>query len=488
MAFVPSIYQQAIFDKVRANFVSGPGFKATRKNYVVNAVAGSGKSTTIKQAINNCVPKGLPVLVVAFNSSVATAMRPQLPGRDVKTYHALGRAGIYAANRNTQTVDQSNDKNNMILKQFLDPYLYRGLYYTIGRYVSLAKNTLLDDLSNDSLELLGMEYNLDPGDDWERVYDAVRRVMYEAREMTDIIDFDDMVWFPHIHNWVQIPQYSLVAVDELQDTNLAQNILIRKAIAPDGMIIGVGDPAQSIYAFRGADTFAMSKFAQDFNAEELPLSISYRCPLAVVEYVNQHFSEICFEAAPNAIQGSVNEVKATQINLNAGDMVLCRLNAPLVPLAFRLIQSGKKAIIKGRDIGTNLQTIIRKMKADEIGDFMEKLRDYRDREVYRLNRAEKTIAAQSIDDKVECIIHIAENCQTVSEVSRRIETIFSDQTAPITLSSAHKAKGLEAENVFIVEPHLMPSNRAKTPTEIQQERNLWYVAATRSQNTLNFVR
>jgi len=489
MPFTPSPYQQAIFDRIEAAFVAGPGIQPLRKNYVINAVAGSGKSTTIKQGINNCVPRGVQTLVVAFNSPVAAAMRQQLPGRDVKTYHALGRAGIYAVNRDTQTVEQSNDKTFMILKTFLDRGQWGSYYYTIARMVSLAKNTLLDDLSNEALDALAFEYNVDPGDEWEMVYDAVRRVMVEAAEMTNIIDFDDMIWFPYIHSsWVRIPQYPFVAVDELQDTNWAQNVLIRKAVAPNGMIMGVGDPAQSIYAFRGADTSAMEKFARDFDAEELPLSISYRCPLAVVRYVNEHFPGIKFEAGPTAKEGKVHDINRRDLNLVTGDMVLCRINAPLVPLAFELIRAGKKVAIKGRDIGTNLVSIVRKQKADDLGDLMGKLRDYRDREVYRLSRAEKTIAAQTVDDKVETIMHVAENCQTVDQVISRIQSIFDDSAQPITLSSAHKAKGLEADRVFIAEPHLMPSKRAKTPVEIQQEQNLWYVAATRAMDELAFIR
>lgn len=494
MPFVASTYQENIFDAIRSNYSAMGilGAVQSRRNIVVRARAGSGKSTTIRQAVINHIPASERVLIVAFNTSVANDMRRKMPERerDIKTYHALGRAGIYAANRNTRTVEQGDDKTKMILRSFLDRSYWGGVYPVITRMVSLVKNTLLDDLSDASLDVLASEYNLDVDpEDSDAIYDAVRRVIREAAQMTDYIDFDDMIWFPHIHSsWVRVPQYDGVLVDELQDTNWAQNILIRAALARGGWIMGVGDEYQSIYAFRGASVDAMDRFSKDFDALELPLSITYRNPIAVVEYVNQNFPEIGFEARQDAPYGCVQNVHPDKLQLQSGDMVLCRMNAPLVPLAFRLIRNGQKATIRGRDIGVNLRSLVRRMKADHIGDLMEKLAIYRDSEVYKLTRAEKMIAAQNVDDKVETIIHVATNCKTVDEVMARIESIFSDDINPIVLSSVHKAKGLEAPNVYIAEPQLIPSRRASTPVEVQQERNIWYVAATRPLETLNFIR
>lgn len=491
MAFIPSTYQQAIFDHVQQ--ATGPrimGAKASTQNVVVDAVAGSGKSTTIKQAVNQYVPQDARVVVVAFNTAIARALEPQLIGRTVKTYHALGLSGIRSGNKRLRIVEQGDDKVKMILRQFLDRSNWGGVFPVITRMVSLCKNLLMDDLSDGALDALAADYNLDLGEDWEVIFDAVRRVMRESAEITDYIDFDDMIWFPYRHqDWVRIPQFDVGLIDELQDTNAAQGWLIRRALGNGGFVMGVGDPYQSIYAFRGADTSAMPTFIRDFKATVLPLSISYRCPRAVVALVNGKFSEIAFEAGPDAIDGAVCDIPADRLDLQPSDMVLCRMNAPLVPMAFSLIRKGINVTIRGRDIGTNLKSLIRRMKADDLGDLMSKLRVYCDNEVYKLTRAEKEVAAQSVTDKVETIIHVATNCHTVQDVENRITQIFSDGTSPIVLSSVHKAKGLEADNVYLAEPHLLgPSRRCKTPSDIQQERNVEYVAITRAKKTLNYVR
>jgi superfamily I DNA/RNA helicase len=128
------------------------------------------------------------------------------------------------------------------------------------------------------------------------------------------------------------------------------------------------------------------------------------------------------------------------------------------------------------------------MKKDDLGDLLEALDEYKEHEVYKLTRANREIAAQGIEDKVETIINLASGASTVDELEQRIDQIFSDYISPVTLSTVHKAKGLEAKTVSILQPELLEGLRAKSVTDQQQERNIKYVAVTRSQETLNFVR
>jgi superfamily I DNA/RNA helicase len=81
-----------------------------------------------------------------------------------------------------------------------------------------------------------------------------------------------------------------------------------------------------------------------------------------------------------------------------------------------------------------------------------------------------------------------ENCQTKKEVIRAIEKMFvEDDTDGIRLSSVHRAKGLEADRVFILCPELMPHPMAKTDWAKAQEQNLRYVAITRAKHLLAYV-
>jgi len=75
----------------------------------------------------------------------------------------------------------------------------------------------------------------------------------------------------------------------------------------------------------------------------------------------------------------------------------------------------------------------------------------------------------------------------VDELVHKIEGLFSDEIEGVVCSSVHRAKGLEADRVFIIRRDLMPHPMAQSPWELVQEKNLEYVAITRSKNELIFV-
>ena len=75
-----------------------------------------------------------------------------------------------------------------------------------------------------------------------------------------------------------------------------------------------------------------------------------------------------------------------------------------------------------------------------------------------------------------------------SDLEKFINEVFSDEGKDgIQLSTIHRAKGLEADNVFIICPSLIPSRLSRMEWEIEEEKHLQYVMCTRPKNTLNFV-
>ena len=69
-----------------------------------------------------------------------------------------------------------------------------------------------------------------------------------------------------------------------------------------------------------------------------------------------------------------------------------------------------------------------------------------------------------------------------------LERLFSDnEKKGVVLSTIHKSKGLEADNVFILDVNLIPSKYATTKDQLKQERNLLYVAITRAKNKLIYI-
>ena len=96
----------------------------------------------------------------------------------------------------------------------------------------------------------------------------------------------------------------------------------------------------------------------------------------------------------------------------------------------------------------------------------------------------------TLQDKVACIEIIAGTCSSVNEVLAKLDSLFADSISGnvVTLSTIHKAKGLEANNVWIVVPNKLPMRfKGQKDWEYQQELNLCYVAYTRAKKVLTFV-
>ena len=112
-----------------------------------------------------------------------------------------------------------------------------------------------------------------------------------------------------------------------------------------------------------------------------------------------------------------------------------------------------------------------------------------------MNKKGAVQQAALLEDKGHCLEililnEISSSDPTISGLKRRIKALFSDKvdSKPVLLSTIHKAKGMEWPVVFILDKSLMPSKFAKTPAEIQQENNLHYVAITRAQKTLVYIK
>jgi DNA helicase-2/ATP-dependent DNA helicase PcrA len=488
-AFEPSRYQSAIFDFVK----SGQG------HGVVNAVAGSGKTTTNIGCLEYTDPK-MDIALVAFNRHIAEEQAQKAPSHvQACTLHSLGYSNIRSSSSGAAPkVDPYKVSNILrnIERDSRTPFNVVDLLAVyrrdIAKLVSLVKNTLAD-LSDTSLAFLCDRYGLNFNGSEKEAFELARRAYTASSKQHSVIDYDDMIEWCATSK-VSCEAFDVLVVDEAQDLNKAQIEMALRSVRSDGRILATGDRWQSIYGFRGADTNAIPSIIERLGATQLPLSITYRCPVAVVEMVNQSFPEIDFQARKNAKEGQVRHIEAGQLvtNVAEGDLVLCRVNAPLVRPAFELLRQGTKAVILGRDIGHSLDNLVRKMikKHDvvSLNSLVHTLAEYEQREVQKLLEAKKTGQAQTVEDQVETIIALSDGAESIHEVQARIKDVFSDTREGVTFSSVHKAKGTEAENVFILKPELMPHPKAKMAWEAQQERNIKYVAWTRAKDTLTFVR
>ena len=255
-----------------------------------------------------------------------------------------------------------------------------------------------------------------------------------------------------------------------------------------------------LYAFSGADPESFNTLKSLPNTKCLPLSISYRCGKNIVDFAKKIVPTI--EANDNAVDGQI----IRNVCLDAvkdGDMILCRNNAPLIQIYNEFLKLGKKSFIRGKDIGNNLKAIVKSTKQDALNaDCKEDgvfVRLYDDLFTSRNKLMEKfgidsetAMNSPHIQNKLDMINALevlSEGINTAEEIISKIDEIFPkrDKKGGISLSTIHKAKGLEADNVFIACESLMPSKSAKKDWEIRQEYNLMYVAYTRAKNILGFI-
>jgi DNA helicase-2/ATP-dependent DNA helicase PcrA len=185
--------------------------------------------------------------------------------------------------------------------------------------------------------------------------------------------------------------------------------------------------------------------------------------------------------------GDLSVWDASHVNLPR-TLVLCRNNKPLAELLFRLKADGVPAYLKGKDALSGVIALSKKMKPMNIDDLSEKLTQYLDKETPKLTRTKQLTKLADLTDRVETLRVFIENSENLIDLGTKLNEAAKDSTAGfVTLSTVHKAKGLEFDNVFILDRWLIPSKWAVSPDALRQEDNLLYVAITRAKKALYYV-
>lgn len=492
------------------------------KHLIIKALAGTGKTTSLIEGVcrlkgagklkgseqQNAIwdaickhsDKSVSVGMIAFNKSIAAELGKRLGSMGTaSTAHSLGAKAVNRAFRSPPLERYRTDKlfesyHNCDIR---DMNRQNPNYFSaVRKLVSLCKQTL-SPTDEESLKVMAVHYGIEmptAGAFLEgKVFETVAWLIDRCQRDIESFDFDDMIWLPVVKN-LTIPRFDLLMVDEAQDLNRCQQELMLKA---GKRLVFVGDVHQAIYGFAGADTQSMGRLAgmlgERGEVTELPLTISRRCGHAIVGEAKKIVPE--FEGHESNPKGSVTfgvDQDAADRDCKDGDMILCRVNAPLISLVFKFIKNGRKAQIQGRDIGTNLLEFIKYgLKADSVKELQENLETYETREVAALQRRKfpDEAAIIAVTDKCDCVRALAAQAGSIREIEERVEKIFKDEsTGGILLSSVHRAKGLEADRVWIREPSKMPHPMAREEWQQEQERNLKYVAITRAKSELNFVK
>lgn len=243
---------------------------------------------------------------------------------------------------------------------------------------------------------------------------------------------------------------------------------------------------QSIMGWAGADTNSFRNMVDELNATKLPLSVCWRCPKSHLELAKILVPHI--QASPSAGDGLVEEIDPYQIPrvLKPGDMGICRNNAPLVSAAYRFMKDRVPVIVRGKDIGDSILSLIDKLDPLDLTDLSVRLKRWEERECKKLvDREADESAFESLRDRVDCVRELAGETDTLGDFRVLVSELFSNKEDKdcVILSSVHRSKGLEAENIAILNSDLL-CKRAKDSEAYKQEKNLAYVALTRAKSKL----
>lgn len=487
MPFKASPQQTAVFDWITNGYGSA----------VVEAVAGSGKTTTLVEAIR--LMHGT-IFFGAYNKNIATEIQQrceQRPGLFISTMHA---AGFKALRNFVGNVQVDNNKCRNIFRAVCNKYPhYAGFEGPVLSLVSYAKQAAIgiNRSENSSAEWIRLvdHFNIDCLEQDEMVIKLARKLLQESNaQAREVIDFDDMIYIPLLFK-CRFFKHDWVLIDEAQDTNESRRLLALALLKPGGRLIAVGDRHQAIYGFTGADSDSLDLIANEVDATQLPLTVTYRCPKAVVAYAQNFVNHI--QAHESAPEGKVSDVAAADLikTVQLGDAILSRFNAPTVKLAYQLIAAGIAAKVEGREIGAGLVKIAKRLKAKTFDDFLTKLDAYQEREVAAFLAKEKPARAAAVEDTCGCLRVIVDRVFKANKqdsgkpadvIAAEVDAIFGDTNGDaskvVLLSSIHKAKGREWNRVFWLQTG--SSKWARQPWELEQETNLCYVAATRAKEEL----
>lgn len=471
MSFQPTPEQQAIVEAARS----------TKDNLLVSALAGAAKTSTLV-LIAKALPS-TPMLCLAFNKKIATEMQERLPGNCTSmTLNSLGHKswGEYVGRR----LLLDKDKGYRILKELVDKLqgpekneafeLFADTLKAVEQgktcgYVPTGKHPHAKRLMDDDEFFAWLD----------EIPTKLQESLIRAATLQSInegldskIDFNDQILLPTIFP-ASFPRFPLVLVDEAQDLSALNHATLKKLVRE--RLIAVGDECQAIYGFRGAHENSMRKLGDEFKMRELTLSISFRCPIKVVQESQWRAPHMKWPdwAKPGDVLQAKEWDKATVPDTSA---IICRNNSPLFAMAMKLLKNGRRPEIVGNDIGKYLVKVMRKfgplnMSRDEV---ITAIQEWGEAKIKKSRNPEK------VEDQMECMTIFAEEGETLADAIAYANHLFETQ-GPIRLMTGHKSKGLEFDHVFILDKHLVRIE------EYQQERNLLYVMQTRAKETLTYV-
>lgn len=509
----PSPLQQAILDAIERQ----------AGNLLVEATAGSGKTSLLELIATLLIDLGWlsgtdRALFLAFSRDIVKELETRLPRQVyVRTLNSLGHL---ICKENLSRLDFQPKKYDALIRDAVANrrYTSREAFQVVERLeacVRISMSHLLPlgvdhvtwrrVMDEFDVPILGME------DDLYGLTMEVMRQGMQATQASGTLSYLDQVYAPWHFGWRLRAPFRFLLVDEAQDLSRGQAAVLQAASDERSLVIAVGDSSQAIFGFSGASRDSLDRLGRTLRATRYPLSVTYRCPKRHVALASAYTDVI--EAAPGAPDGTLDDITGEEFLslVRPGDLVICRVNAPLIQWCFRLARAGRASHVKGRDVAASLVALARDAATwDGQRSRREKAHDalpiapatfeaqLASLHAFQLAKIRQDAEREGRDpamreanahDRVEALRIVLREHQpeTLGNLTTQIRALFKGGEGSITLSSVHRAKGLEADRVYVLEPDLMPHPSARTAAALEAERAVLFVAVTRARKSLMFV-
>ena len=512
-------------------------FRTHDNDMVINALAGTGKTTVLIQLIRIAVERRLSVLALCFAKRDKLSLEEKACGNGkIGTANGAGYwiVSDYLKKANGKRLDLENRLSSQLLeKRWIDDGLlipskvpgefgeWKTPYAIFATVVSLIDKVraVVPLSANGKREPSENDYNeVANRFDIELPQDHRPTILFYAGwlfsqvaslrtvETYGATDYTGQIFLPVYHGMTPATRYKRVLVDEGQDQNPYGRALAMSYVDIGGKLVVVGDKHQAIYEWRGADSDSMGEWNTLIqSADIMPLTLCRRCSKTVIGIAQKIVPSI--QALPDAPTGSETAIPTTQALLDLltqerKGLVLCRTNAPLVSLVLKLIAKHIPAtLMRTNLIGDLLRLIDTLSDANDdmpIVQVLAALESWAQDRLAKLAKAKNgENKAQIVVDKVAVVHAFAEqtSIQTAGQLKRKIDDVFpatgDNKPNPDTMvvgSTVHGMKGGEATTVYIFNPETLKVCLMDQVWGSARERdNVLYVAITRCKLDIFFV-
>ena len=474
-------------------------------SFKINAVAGSGKTTTLLEYAKK--NSHLKILYLAYNKSLQTSLQDKLkvynlPFMHVSTIHSLAYNKIEAYNYNL-----AHDLKNQVIENVITNHeltVNQKAYYPIPEYVALIKdlvnfycNSSLIALDSKLIESYKKQSELGAkileliNKNETRVIEHLKTILSAMKNKIIDATHDFYLKMFYLNKKVSanLP-YDLILVDEAQDIS---DVMIGIVENQSCRRIYVGDSFQQIYTFRFA-TNALNKI--DLPSYDLTQSFRFGDNFAKVLQNNLNSLYEINSSKPLKISGleKTTLIGKNHIDFSKQFCVIARSTFGLIQQLVYFIHDKKKVYFEGgyNSYSFMNQTVysifyLKQKKNDKIT--IDEIKDFD-----TINELEQFAKDTKNQDYLNIIKFINTYGDNIFEINKKIkEFLVTDKNqADIIFTTTHKSKGLEYNQVIMADDFISKKEIVNTKNKLSfqranEELNIYYVAATRAKNVIQLA-